>query len=84
VSRVFEELLLCLLLVKYREDHDWESGEGHVVELVKDGLVQGLSTEGRREAEPELWHDEQDVLVKHIDCQNRIPTVSLTPMVEQK
>ena len=84
VTWVGKELFPRILLIENSEDHDWERSEGNIVELIEDWLVKGLSTKCRCETVPELGHHEEDVFVEHINCQNRVPTVSFATMDEQK
>ena len=81
---VRKEDFLGVFLIENGEDHDWEGSEGNVVELVDDRLIQGLSAEGRCETIPELWHNEKNILVKHVNGQDGVSAVSLATMVEKQ
>ena len=84
LSRVRKEDFLGVFLIENGEDHDREGCERNVVELVDDRLIQGLSAEGRCETIPELWHNEKNILVKHVNGQDGVSTVGFATMVEKK
>ena len=76
--------MLREFLVQHGENDDRERCESDIVELIDDWLVQGLSTERGGESVPELRHDEENILVEHVDGQDGVSAVSLTSMVEKK
>jgi hypothetical protein len=78
------ENMAFILSVENAEEHDWESCEPHIIELVQPLIVEGLSTESIHKAEQEQRHYEQNVLVEHVDYQERILAVSFTAMEEKQ
>ena len=76
--------MLREFLIQHGENDDREGCECDIVELINDWLIQGLSTERGSKSVPELRHDEENILVEHVDGQDRVSAVSLTSMVEKK
>lgn len=76
--------MLREFLIQHGENDDREGSESDIVELINDWLIQGLSTERGGKSVPELRHDEENILVEHVDGQDRVSAVSLTSMVEKK
>ena len=76
--------MLRELLIKHGKDDDRERCECNVIELIDDRLIHGLTTERGSESEPELRHNEKNILVEHIDGQDRVSAIGFTSMVEEK
>lgn len=76
--------LFVIFPIENSVDHDRKRGEDHVVELVDEGFVEGLSSEGRLEAEEELGGDVEEVFVECIEHKERVSSVSFSSMNEQQ
>jgi len=53
-----------VFLIENGEYNGWECSECDVENLIDPLFIEDLTREGRVESEPELWHDEQDILVE--------------------
>lgn len=75
-----------LLVLEIEEGvvHDGDRGEGNVVQLVDERLVEDLGAEVGVETEDVLWGDIQNVFVESVQNQYRIPSVSFPAMYEHE
>jgi hypothetical protein len=84
ILRSGEELLLGKFIVEDGIPDDRSHSEDDVEHLVEPGLVHALAREHVEEAEEELRHHEQEILVEHVAYQVTVLSVSFPPMDKQQ
>ena len=54
------------LLIEQGKNDDWESSEDDVEDLIDPLLIENLTRESRVKSEPELWHNEEHILIESV------------------
>lgn len=71
-----------MLEIKHCINSYRESSKSKVVHLKQDLFIDWLTTKHIPESKPELRHNKQNVLIKHVNNKERVPSITFSTMAK--